>query len=62
MGKETALAKIIKMVEQAQGSKAPIQRVVDQVSAWFVPAVIALAFITFAVWLLTGAASSRAAA
>ena len=55
VGKETALAQIIKMVEQAQGSKAPIQRVVDQVSAWFVPAVIALAFITFGIWLLAGA-------
>lgn len=55
VGKETALAQIIKMVEQAQGSKAPIQRVVDQVSAWFVPAVIVLAALTFVVWLLAGA-------
>lgn len=50
VGKETALAQIIKMVEQAQGSKAPIQRQVDKVSAYFVPAVIGLALLTFAVW------------
>ncbi|MGB3717377.1 MAG: heavy metal translocating P-type ATPase, partial [Candidatus Promineifilaceae bacterium] len=50
VGKETALAQIIKMVEQAQGSKAPIQRVVDQVAAYFVPAVIIIAVATFIVW------------
>ncbi len=55
MGKETALAQIIKLVEQAQGSKAPIQRVVDQVSAWFVPAVILLALVTFTIWMMMGA-------
>ncbi|MEZ4836073.1 MAG: HAD-IC family P-type ATPase [Caldilineaceae bacterium] len=55
VGKETALAQIIKLVERAQGSKAPIQRVVDQVSAYFVPAVIALAVITFVVWMAAGA-------
>ncbi len=55
VGKETALAQIIKLVEQAQGSKAPIQRIVDQVAAWFVPAVIVIAFATFAIWLLAGA-------
>ena len=55
VGKQTALAQIIKLVEQAQGSKAPIQRVVDQVSAWFVPAVIVIAFATFSIWLLAGA-------
>lgn len=55
VGKETALAQIIKLVEQAQGSKAPIQRVVDQVAAYFVPFVIGLAALTFIVWLLTGA-------
>ncbi|MEM7799247.1 MAG: heavy metal translocating P-type ATPase [Chloroflexota bacterium] len=55
VGKASALAQIIKLVEQAQGSRAPIQRVVDQVSAWFVPAVIAIAFVTFAIWwLVTG--------
>lgn len=55
VGKETALAQIIRLVEQAQGSKAPIQRLVDQVAAYFVPAVIALALLTFAAWLVTGA-------
>ena len=55
VGKETTLAQIVKLVEQAQGSKAPIQRVVDQVSAWFVPVVIGLALLTFVVWLVAGA-------
>ncbi len=50
IGRDSALAQIIKLVEQAQGSRAPIQRVVDQVSAWFVPAVIALAFVVFGIW------------
>jgi Cu+-exporting ATPase len=55
VGKDTVLSQIIRMVEQAQGSKAPIQRVVDRVAAWFVPAVIVIALLTFAVWLLAGA-------
>ena len=55
VGKDTVLSQIIRMVEQAQGSKAPIQRVVDRVAAWFVPTVIVLALITFAVWLIAGA-------
>ena len=55
VGRDTALAQIIRLVEQAQGSKAPIQRVVDRVAAWFVPAVIVLALLTFAVWLVAGA-------
>ena len=50
VGKETALAQIIKLVEDAQGSKAPIQELADQVSAIFVPAVIAAALIAFAIW------------
>lgn len=50
VGKETALAQIVKLVEEAQGSKAPIQKLADQVSAVFVPIVILLAAATFAVW------------
>ncbi|HEX8992001.1 MAG TPA: heavy metal translocating P-type ATPase [Anaerolineales bacterium] len=50
VGKDTALAQIIKLVEDAQGSKAPIQKLADQVSAVFVPVVIAVALITFGVW------------
>jgi len=50
VGKETALAQIIRLVEDAQGSKAPIQRLADQVSSVFVPAVILIALITFLVW------------
>lgn len=52
VGKETALAQIIRLVEQAQGSKAPIQAVVDRVAAVFVPAVISVAALTFVVWLM----------
>lgn len=50
VGKDTALAQIIRLVEQAQGSKAPIQKLADQVSAIFVPVVIAIALVTFLVW------------
>ena len=50
VGKETALAQIIKLVEDAQGSKAPIQKLADQISAIFVPSVIAAALITFSIW------------
>ena len=50
VGKETALAQIIKLVQEAQGSKAPIQAIADRVAAIFVPSVIAIAFITFALW------------
>ena len=50
VGKETALAQIIRLVEEAQGSKAPIQKLADQVSAVFVPAVIIIALATFLVW------------
>lgn len=50
IGRETALAQIIRLVEEAQGSRAPIQALADRVSAVFVPAVIAIALITFLVW------------
>lgn len=50
VGEETFLAQIVRLVRQAQGSKAPIQRLVDQVTAWFVPMVIAIAMVTFIIW------------
>jgi Cu+-exporting ATPase len=56
VGKETALAQIIKLVQQAQGSRAPVQRLVDRVAAVFVPAVIAIALLTFLVWYFIGGA------
>lgn len=59
VGKETALAQIIKLVEQAQGSKAPIQKLADQVSAVFVPAVIGIAIVTFLIWYLLIPASDN---
>jgi P-type Cu+ transporter len=54
VGRETALAQIIKLVEDAQGSKAPIQKMADQVSAVFVPIVIVIALLTFAGWYFFG--------
>ena len=54
VGKATVLAQIIRLVEEAQGSKAPIQRLADAIAGWFVPAVIGLALLTFAVWALFG--------
>jgi P-type Cu+ transporter len=50
VGSNTLLAQIVQLVQQAQGSKASIQRIADQVTGWFVPAVIALAFLTFIIW------------
>jgi len=50
VGAETLLARIVEMVAQAQRSRAPIQRVADTVAGWFVPAVIAVAFLTFVIW------------
>jgi Cu+-exporting ATPase len=54
VGKDTALASIIRMVKDAQGSKAPIQRVVDLVSGYFVPTVLILAILAFVAWYLVG--------
>jgi len=54
VGADTVLAQIIRMVEEAQAGKPPIQRVADRIAAVFVPVVIAIAAITFIVWLLTG--------
>jgi Cu+-exporting ATPase len=54
VGAQTALAQIIRLVRQAQGSKAPIQRLADQVSAVFVPVIIGIALITFGVWWVVG--------
>ncbi|WP_198972399.1 heavy metal translocating P-type ATPase [Xylophilus sp. ASV27] len=54
VGANTVLAQIIRLVEQAQGSKLPIQALVDKVTLWFVPAVMAAALLTFGVWLVLG--------
>lgn len=60
VGSETALARIVQLVEQAQESKAPIQRLADRVSAVFVPTVIVVALVTLAVWLALGNPLSEA--
>ncbi|EKD57919.1 MAG: hypothetical protein ACD_57C00097G0001, partial [uncultured bacterium] len=57
IGSETTLSQIIKLVEEAQGSKAPIQAIADRISAWFVPAVIGIALLTFGIWYLVIGAS-----
>ena len=54
VGPDTTLAQIIGLVERAQGSKAPIQRLADRVTGWFVPAVLGIAALTFVVWLAFG--------
>jgi Cu+-exporting ATPase len=54
VGSETMLAQIVQMVSQAQRTRAPIQRLADKVAGWFVPAVIAIAIVTFIVWVIFG--------
>ena len=54
VGQDTTLAQIVRLVEDAQGSKAPMQRLADQVSSWFIPVVLALAALTFAGWAVFG--------
>ncbi|MBW7892284.1 MAG: copper-translocating P-type ATPase, partial [Chitinophagaceae bacterium] len=54
VGKETMLAHIIKMVQDAQGSKAPVQKLVDRIAGIFVPTVIGIAVLTFTLWLILG--------
>lgn len=60
VGKDAALAKIIQMVEDAQGQKAPIQKVADKTSAVFVPAIVVIALVTFFGWFIFGAAVEQA--
>ena len=56
VGSDTALARIVQMVAEAQRSRAPIERLVDVVAGWFVPAVIAVAVLAFGAWALLAAA------
>ncbi|MCH8871147.1 MAG: heavy metal translocating P-type ATPase, partial [Chloroflexi bacterium] len=58
VGRDTMLSQIVRLVEEAQGSKAPIQRTADLIAAYFVPAVIGVAALTFAVWLALGPSPS----
>jgi Cu+-exporting ATPase len=60
LGEESALARIVTLMRQAQASRAPIQRLADRVSAVFVPTVIAIAIVTFVVWMIAGRATGSA--
>ncbi|ABC62996.1 heavy metal translocating P-type ATPase [Qipengyuania flava] len=60
VGKDTMLSKIVQMVADAQRSRAPIQRLADQVAGWFVPAVVVIAIATFVVWAIWGPAPALA--
>ena len=62
LGEESALARIVTLMREAQGSRAPIQRLADRVSAVFVPTVIGIAILTFVTWILAGGASGNAVA
>ena len=59
VGRDTALAQIVRLVEDAQGSKAPIQRLADTIASYFVPAILGLAALTFLGWLIFGPATAR---
>ena len=60
VGQDTTLAQIVRLVEDAQGSKAPIQRLVDTIASYFVPALLLCALLTFVVWLVLGESLSHA--
>ncbi len=60
VGNETTLARIIKLIEEAQGSKAPVQRLADSIASIFVPSVLAIAAITFIAWMISGHAIAPA--
>jgi Cu+-exporting ATPase len=59
VGADTTLAQIVRLVEDAQGSRAPMQRLADRVSAWFVPAVLVAAVLTFTAWAVLGPETGR---
>ena len=58
VGSETLLSRIIKMVQEAQGSKPPVQRLVDKIASVFVPVVLGISIVTFALWMVLGGADS----